>query len=237
MQTQLNSFNRGLVSQTGVIPSGTQFFQDAHPLQVLEAKSIITEGIDGQEVPAMRVRGLFQLANDINANSRIYRVDVLREAVDAIQDDVNNRSVFGEYDHPSDAKIHLDRISHLITKIWMDGKKVYGEAEILTNTIYGGQLKAILEHKAKIGVSSRGVGDINVINRNGEEIGEIAMGYRFITWDAVAEPSVSGATLNIAESRLRTFKGNNSTNKQCGILGQDIYESMIVKEFDDWTIN
>ena len=43
----------------------------------------------------------------------------------------------GEFDHPPDAKIHLDRVSHLITKLWMEGNKVMGTAEVLEGTTYG----------------------------------------------------------------------------------------------------
>jgi hypothetical protein len=117
------SFNRGVVAQTGFLPEGTQLLQDVWPLEVIDVKKKAISESAGQfgKKPVMRVTGLFQNGNAQNANGRVYATPILSEAVYAIQEDVKNRSVWGEFDHPPDAKIHLDRISHLLTKIWMEG--------------------------------------------------------------------------------------------------------------------
>jgi len=225
-------FNRGLVAQTGYIPEGMQLLQDTWPLKVRKSERIMTEGLSGQEVPIYRVTGLFQIADDTNANGRVYSRGILNEAVGAIQDDIAGRSVMGEFDHPPDAKIHLDRVSHLLTKIWMEGKSVYGEAEILDNVTYGAQLKSLLERKVTIGISSRGIGDMELKELGGQELYYVVPGYRFVTWDAVAEPSVSGAVLHLMEGKLRSIRRRQPIvrPRPAGILSKHAYESKLVGE-------
>lgn len=114
--------DRKLIAETGVIPVGLQLITDTFPFQVIDKKETVTEDVNGREVPVMRVTGLFQMGDKENANQRFYSTkDVLAPAVQSIQEDVSGRAVMGEYDHPADAKIHLDRVSHLITKIWTQG--------------------------------------------------------------------------------------------------------------------
>ena len=137
----------------------------------------------------------------------------------------------GEYDHPADAKIHLDRVSHLMTKIWMEGRKVYGEAEILHKLPLGACLRGLFEHKVQIGISSRGVGDMEIAEENGKEIYRVLPGYSFVTWDVVAEPSVSGAILNIQEGlsrRVRPIQEKRSTFRP------EVYQDMLVKEINKY---
>jgi hypothetical protein len=230
-------FNRGLVAQTGSIPEGMQLLQDTWPLKVIEAKRTMTEGVNGSKLPIMRVTGLFQNGNVQNANGRVYTHDVLHEAVGAIQEDLNTRSVWGEFDHPPDAKIHLDRISHLITRVWMEGASVFGQAEIIEDMPYGKQLSTLLKH-GNIGISSRGIGDMEVREENGQEVYYVTEGYRFVTWDAVAEPSVQGAILQLVEGKLRPVmkpaRVRPPQPQQAPTINEDvrkIAENNIVTEF------
>lgn len=194
-------FNRGLVAQTGFIPEGTQLLQDTWPLVIQDKKDVLVEAVGGGKRKVSRVTGIFQVAENENANGRVYTRPVLSEAVQAIQEDITSRAVFGEFDHPQDAKIHLDRISHLITKLWMDGNNVYGEAQILEELPFGAQLRVLLEN-GRVGISSRGIGDMEVRESNGQEVYYVLEGYRFVTMDVVAEPSVKGAVLHLMEGKL-----------------------------------
>lgn len=224
-------FNRGLVAQTGYIPEGTQLLQDVFPLKILDTKQAITESIAGG-APVTRVTGVFQLADEQNANGRIYPAPILSEAVDAIQKDLDGRAVWGEFDHPPDAKIHLDRISHLITRIWMEGKSVFGEAEIIDDLPYGVQLKTLLKH-GTIGISSRGIGDMEVRDNGGQELYYVTEGYRFVTWDAVAEPSVTGAILQITEGKLKPLRRRPEVAKP-NIMASANYQDMAADEFSQY---
>lgn len=101
----------------------------------------------------------------------------------------------------SDAKIHLDRVSHLVTRMWMDDKGVvFCEGEILAGTIHGQQLKALFEAGVRVSVSSRGVGDMEDCIIEGKECSKVLPGYSFITIDIVQVPSVSGSHINLKES-------------------------------------
>jgi hypothetical protein len=223
-------FNRGTIAETGRIPVGFKLIQDTFPFEVIETENTITEDRNGKEIPMMRVTGLFQMGDRENANGRFYPTkDVLSPAVQQIQEDVSGRAVMGEFDHPADAKIHLDRVSHLITKIWMDGRKVFGEAEVLHSLPCGACLRGLFEHKVRVGISSRGVGDMEVAEQGGHEIYRVMPGYSFVTWDAVAEPSVNGAILNIQESLSRRIK---PLTKQKNKFSPKAYEKMLVQEIN-----
>lgn len=224
--------DRRLIAETGVIPAGLSMIRDTVPFHVLDTKKAVTEGIGGREEPVMRITGLIQLGDKENANGRIYGTsDVLNPAVRDIQEDISSRSVMGEYDHPADAKIHLDRVSHLMTKIWMEGRKVYGEAEILHKLPLGACLRGLFEHKVQVGISSRGVGDMEISEENGKELYRVLPGYSFVTWDVVAEPSVNGAILNIQEGlsrRVRPIQEKKSTFRP------EVYQDMLVKEINKY---
>jgi len=225
-------FNRGVIAETGNIPVGLQLLRDTFPFEVIDAKNAVMEGKNGNGIPVLRVTGLFQMGDKENANGRLYSTgDVLSPAVRQIQEDVSSRAVMGEFDHPADAKIHLDRVSHLISKVWMDGRKVYGEAEVLHSLPMGACLRGLFEHKVRVGISSRGVGDMEVIEQGGHEVYRVMPGYSFVTWDAVAEPSVNGAILNIQEGLTKRIK---PISRQRSKFSPQAYEKMLVSEINDY---
>lgn len=232
LPTRSLRLNRGLIAETGEIPAGYRLIQDTLPFEVIDTKSVVAEGKMGQEEPATRVTGLFQMGDKENANGRFYSTkDVLAPAVRSIQEDISSRAVMGEYDHPCDAKIHLDRVSHLITKIWMDGRKVLGEAEILHSLPCGAMLRGLFNHKVRVGISSRGVGDMEVVESNGHQVYRVMPGYSFVTWDAVAEPSVSGAVLNIQEGLSRRLRPIQKSRPR---FSDETYQRMLVKEINNF---
>ena len=225
-------FNRGAIAETGIIPVGYQLIRDTFPFEVIDIQRAVTEDRNGKEMPVTKVSGLFQMGDRENANGRFYPTkDVLAPAVQSIQEDIKARAVMGEYDHPADAKIHLDRVSHLMTKVWMDGRKVYGEAEILHNLPCGACLRGLFEHKVRVGISSRGVGDMEVVENAGKELYQVMPGYAFVTWDAVAEPSVNGAILNIQESLSRRLRPIKKDRNQ---FSSDAYSALLVKEINNF---
>ena len=196
----MHLISRHSVSQTGQL-GGHTLLCDSFPLKILKKERVMSEDINGKKVPVLRIGGQFQVAGLPNANGRIYPASVLSKAVSEIQEDIMARRVLGEYDHPPDAKIHLDRVSHLITKLWMEGNTVFGECEVLENTTHGHQLKALFEAGVNIGISSRGVGDMETTIHEGEEYYQVMDGYTFVTFDIVAEPSVYGSYMSVVESK------------------------------------
>jgi hypothetical protein len=165
----------------------------------------MTEGRqDG--VVVMHLGGQFQFADRPNANGRVYPHEILEHAVSEIQKDIKSRRVMGEFDHPPDAKIHLDRVSHLISKLWMEGDACFGDMEILEKTPMGAIAKALIESKVQLGISSRGVGDMETVFHEGKEVYQVMPGFTFVTFDIVAEPSVQGSYLSVRENRDRLLK-------------------------------
>jgi hypothetical protein len=221
--TDRNTWNQ--VYYNGVIPEGMELIQDSRPLQIVEQK-LLNESRNGRQQDILRLTGVFQRADELNANGRIYPIDVLKEAVESMQDALQNRRVMGEFDHPPDAKIHLDRISHLVSRLWMENNVVYGELEVINDTRvpHGAALAALIEHKVQVGISSRGVGDMESTRlAEGDEAFEVQPGFAFVTFDAVAEPSVSGTQLMVMESRNRNLRRSGSNRKAL--------EKSLVEEF------
>jgi hypothetical protein len=121
-----------------------------------------------------------------NANGRIYPVPEITKAVDTVTKQiVEGYSVLGEVDHPEDLKINLDRVSHMIEKMWMDGHCGYGKLKILP-TPMGQLVKTMLDSGVKLGVSSRGSGNVNDANGHVSD-------FEIVTVDVVAQPSAPNA--------------------------------------------
>jgi hypothetical protein len=121
-----------------------------------------------------------------NANERIYPAHEIRRAVNTINEQITEgHSVLGEVDHPDDLKINLDRVSHTIEKMWCDGAIGYGKLKILP-TPMGQLVKTMLDSGVKLGVSSRGSG--NVDDRTGH-----VSDFEIVTVDVVAQPSAPNA--------------------------------------------
>lgn len=208
MQTDIS---RRTVAQSGL--TGTHaLIQDSMPLKItMEPKSTLSEDVNGNKIRVIKLGGRFQYAGRPNANGRIYPIEVLRNAVEEIQEDIKSRRVMGEFDHPPDAKIHLDRVSHLLTRLWMEHDEVFGEIEILSKTNHGSQLNALIDSGVSIGISSRGVGDMETTMFENDEYYQVLPGYTFVTFDVVAEPSVKDSYLTVSESRNRMI-GNRVGN-------------------------
>ena len=121
-----------------------------------------------------------------NANKRVYPVSEITNAVSTINEQLKSgQSVLGEVDHPDDLKINLDRVSHMIESMWMDGPNGYGKLKIL-ETPMGQLVKTMIEGGVKLGVSSRGSGNVS------ESTGQVA-DFEIVTVDVVAQPSAPNA--------------------------------------------
>jgi hypothetical protein len=121
-----------------------------------------------------------------NANERVYPVNEIELAVNTLNEQITGGySVLGEVDHPDDLKINLDRVSHIIENMWMDGPNGCGKLKILP-TPMGQLVKTMLESGVKLGVSSRGSGNV------GESSGQVSE-FEIITVDIVSQPSAPNA--------------------------------------------
>jgi len=145
---------------------------------------IVTESAN--EGKDLYMKGICIQGGVKNANQRVYPVTEIANAVKQLNDQISvGNSVLGEVDHPDDLKINLDRVSHMIESMWMDGPNGFGKLKILP-TPMGQLVKTMLESGVKLGVSSRGSGEVN------ESTGNVA-GFEIVTVDVVAQPSAPNA--------------------------------------------
>jgi hypothetical protein len=149
-----------------------------------QAKIVIESADEGK---SLYMKGIVIQGGIRNANQRVYPVNEIGRAVKTLNDQVSGGySVLGEVDHPEGLNINLDRVSHMITGMWMDGPNGYGKLKILP-TPMGNLVKTMLESGVKLGVSSRGSGNVQE-----DGSGEVS-DFEIITVDVVAQPSAPGA--------------------------------------------
>ena len=159
-----------------------------------------------------------------NANQRVYPVNEIGKAVKTLNDQIGSGySVLGEVDHPDDLKINLDRVSHMITEMWMDGPNGYGKMKILP-TPMGQLVKTMLESGVKLGVSSRGSGNINEYGS-----GEVS-DFEIITVDVVVQPSAPGAYPTPIYEHLMNTKGGNMAKGLAAEVRNDPKAQKFLKE-------
>jgi len=146
------------------------------------------------------MKGIFIEGDIRNANQRIYPVYEIANAVKTLQQQINEHGgVLGELDHPYDLKINLDRVSHMITNIYMEGAKGMGKLKVLP-TPMGNLVKTMLENGVKLGVSSRGSGNVNEGNGHVSD-------FEIITVDVVAQPSAPNAYPKAIYEGLMNMRG------------------------------
>lgn len=149
-------------------------------IQVLEESSPDGHGKN------LYLKGICIEGNKRNANDRIYPLHEINRAVNTINEQIRSgNSVLGEVDHPDDLKINLDRVCHSVENMWMDGDAGCGKLKILP-TPMGELIKTLLTSGVKLGVSSRGSG--NVDDRTGH-----VSDFEIVTIDVVAQPSAPNA--------------------------------------------
>lgn len=138
-----------------------------------------------QDGKTLCLSGVFMQADIKNRNGRTYPLAEISEAVNNGKLRITEQNgLMGELDHPQTLQINLDRVSHVITELWMQGANAYGKAKLL-NTPMGNIAQELVKSGIKIGVSTRGAGNVN-------ESGGVS-GFQFITVDIVAQPSAPNA--------------------------------------------
>ena len=148
-----------------------------------QAQIVTESGNDGKD---LYLKGICIQGDVRNANERIYPLAEIDRAVKAVNEQVKSGySVLGEVDHPDDLQVNLDRVSHMITEMWMEGANGYGKMKILP-TPMGNIVKTMLENGVRMGVSSRGSGNVN------ESTGHVSE-FEIVTVDCVAQPSAPQA--------------------------------------------
>ena len=161
---------------------------------------IISEDSADGKGKNLYMKGIFIEGGVKNGNNRVYPVHEIAKAVESVNNQIKGGySVLGELDHPDDLKINLDRVTHMIESMWMDGPCGFGKLKILP-TPMGKVAEAMLTSGVKLGVSSRGSGNVN------ESSGHVS-DFEIITVDIVAQPSAPHAYPKAIYEGLMNMRG------------------------------
>jgi hypothetical protein len=163
-----------------------------------QARIVVENTNEGKD---LFMKGIVIQGGIRNANQRVYPVNEIGRAVKTLNDQIEGGySVLGEVDHPEGLNINLDRVSHMISECWMDGANGYGKLKILP-TPMGNLVRTLLEAGVKLGVSSRGSGNVS------EDGSSTVSDFEIITVDVVAQPSAPGAYPTAIYEHLMNVRG------------------------------
>ena len=163
----------------------------------IENVKVITEGKGADK--KLYIEGVFLQSEIVNRNGRKYPFETLNREVERYNEEyVKSKRALGELGHPDGPTINLDRVSHRITELRVEGKNFYGKAQIL-DTPMGKIAKSLLDEGVQLGVSSRGMGSIDKT----ENVSVVRDDFMLTTAaDIVADPSAPDAFVNgIMEGR------------------------------------
>ena len=170
----------------------------------------LMESEDGKD---LFMSGLFIQGETKNHNGRVYPKEEIQRAVDTVRGRLSKgETVMGELDHPEELQINLDRVSHIITDMHCDGSDGIGKLKII-ETPMGNIAKALLKSGAKLGVSSRGSGNVN-------ESGKVSE-FEIVTVDIVAQPSAPDAYPKTIYESLYNMKGGDSIHRIASAVTHD----------------
>ena len=167
-----------------------QLIVDYLPFQITPEQ--INESIkenDGKLI----VRGVLQRAEAKNQNGRIYpRETLMREAKKYMKEFVNEKRAMGELDHPESSVVNLQNVSHNVTEMHFEGDNLLGTVEVI-GTPSGNILKELFKSGIKLGISSRGMGSVETVNEDGDQVVKVQPDFELIAFDFVSNPSTHGA--------------------------------------------
>lgn len=193
-------------------------------LQPSECNLIQESSQDGK---SLWLSGIFMQADLKNRNGRNYPLSEIAAAVEGSKNRITEQNgIMGELDHPQSLQINLDRVSHVITELWMQGNNAFGKAKLL-NTPMGQIAQELIKSGVKVGVSSRGAGNVN-------ESGGVT-GFNFITVDIVAQPSAPNAYPgSVYESLQMAKNGHNIVTLAEQVRHDDAAQKYLKKEIMKW---
>ena len=179
-----------------------------------DVEYITEETKNGKKVYS--IKGVFMQADVKNRNGRVYPKEILtNEVIRYNKEFINNKRAFGELGHPEGPVVNLERVSHMINKLYPDGNNFIGEAKIL-DTPYGKIVKNLIDEGAKLGVSSRGMGTL--VHKDGANHVKDDF-YLATAADIVADPSAPNAFVEgVMEGREWVWNNGNIKEQDISAL-------------------
>ena len=171
------------------------------------------------------VKGVLQRAEAKNQNGRVYPREILvRESKKYDENFVKQNRALGELDHPDSSVVNLQNVSHNVKEMHFEGDNLVGTCEILT-TPSGNILKELFKNGIKLGISSRGLGSVEMVQEaNGDTVSKVGDDFELIAFDFVSNPSTHGAFLHPMNESV-----NNQQGRTCGVYcrAEDIINHII----------
>ncbi len=167
-------------------------------------------GDDGKLPDKVVLYAVLQKWGVENKNGRVYPKEILERENKKYQELIKMGLSLGEANHPDSSIIDIDRVSHMITKTWWDGRTLMGELVIDTTPGYhklgiissvGDKVVNMIRKGWTIGISSRGVGSLK--EEGGKNV--VQSDFEIICWDLVTSPSTPGSYLSTELVDLKPF--------------------------------
>jgi hypothetical protein len=150
----------------------------------------LTEEKNGQK--NYFIKGVFMESDTKNRNGRVYPNEIMEKEIGRYNNEyVKQNRAMGELGHPEGPTVNLERVSHIIKNLSVDGKQIIGEAKIM-DTPYGKIVKNLIDEGAKLGVSSRGMGSL----KEQDGVNVVQEDFMLAAVDVVADPSAPNAFVN-----------------------------------------
>jgi Prohead core protein serine protease len=163
--------------------------------QLSPTAAALTEMRKGND---LYLNGIMMQAALKNGNGRNYPLEeIAREVETAKKRIAEGHYILGELNHPDVLSIDLSNVSHAIVEARMDGNNAIGKMKLL-NTPSGNIARGLIEGGVRLGVSSRGTGNVN-------ESGNVS-GFNLVTVDIVYQPSAPNAYPDVIQEALNTKK-------------------------------
>jgi len=180
-----------------------------------------------------------------NRNGRVYPERILKREADNYKKMIEKGVSLSELNHPESSLIDLDRVSHIITKVWWEGNVLMGILRLLTSPGFhergivstkGDMAANYLRQGVTLGISSRGVGSLKKVG----EQNEVQDDFELICFDLVSSPSTPGAYLFLDPNDRMKFDENieeeNNSRKEKE-LGSNNKSLDLMKKLNDYLGN
>jgi len=172
------------------------------------------------------VKGVLQRAEAKNQNGRVYPREILvRESKKYDENFVKQNRALGELDHPDSSVVNLQNVSHNVKEMHFEGDNLVGTVEILT-TPSGNILKELFKNGIKLGISSRGLGSVEMVQEaNGDTVSKVGDDFELIAFDFVSNPSTHGAFLYPMNESVNNSQQGRTCGEYC--RAEDIINHII----------
>jgi hypothetical protein len=172
------------------------------------------------------VKGVLQRAEAKNQNGRVYPREILvRESKKYDENFVKQNRALGELDHPDSSVVNLQNVSHNVKEMHFEGDNLVGTVEILT-TPSGNILKELFKNGIKLGISSRGLGSVEMVQEaNGDTVSKVGDDFELIAFDFVSNPSTHGAFLYPMNESVNNSQQGRTCGEYC--KAEDIINHII----------